>query len=818
MGRRGRTGTLDPARPAGRFAWLTGRASRREIVCPTCQSSNDAAVAKWCGHCGERLQPYLTAAVARTPMAGPDLRRIRAIAVPTFAVIVVLALAIPAALQGNGAVARGQSTRADGMRSGVLSTAAPAAPSEVVWEAQTRTPGLPDGALRASGVFATVVNNDQFEVLDLATGRVVRTVDLATTSLDLASSRSVNGLVLVASDTFTELQAFEPESGLARWTTPVSTTSPQIAAGALALGESIITQVGTSRLIRLSVNDGAVQWETDVAGALGVGVVRTLGTSPGWTTAVTVAPAGADLRAGSDVVTGGLVGVASSSGQVNWSVSLTADEALAPIAVSSASSPGEGWIVHAAFARGPNPLIVVRSRATGREQTTFPVAGTVLDLAIVGDVAVISSDVGGVVAFDAASGEELWALDVPAGPLTAVDSAGSFLIQSPEDDTLTVVTSAGVLGAEMRRVSPDIRPAVVGDVIAITTSTGEVAVRDLRGSVLWDRVLAVANVAALATDGDLVAINTESGTTVLDGRTGVQRTSVERRTDGIGYGVSGSVAISAGVVVASPMAATQNGQGLAAIRAETGIATWNMDGSQPPAIGPITLADGRAWVPVGQEIHGYDLLTGRRAYAELAGADRGPLVVTSMSIIATIAGPRCAGLERCPQSVVALSRGDRPAAGVPRDLQWSSDLPVCGPAAADDQRLLVPTSTGPAALDVLTGATLWRTTVRAPSCRPIAVAKRSAVQAGGTSVTAWSLDDGTQTWSVEIGETMATDPVIAGNEVVVATSDGNLIALDLATGDVLWQYRLPEPALVDPVIVGERWVILLRDGRVVGLR
>ncbi|MFT5223824.1 MAG: outer membrane protein assembly factor BamB, partial [Glaciecola sp.] len=515
MDRRGRTRKLDPARPARPFDWLTGRASRREIVCPACQSSNDAAVAKWCGHCGERLQPYLTPAVVRTPLVGPDLRRIRATVAPIFAVIIVLALAIPAALQGSGEVGRGQSARADAMRSGFLTTSAPPAPSGIVWEAQTRTPGLPGGALQASGAFATVVNNDQFEVLDLATGRVVRTVDLATTALDLASSRSVNGLLLVASDTLlTELQAFEPESGLARWTTPVSTSSPQIAEGALALGKSIITQVGTSRLIRLSVDDGAVQWETDVAGALGVGVVRTLGTSPDWTTAMTVAPAGANLRAGSDAVIGGLVGVSSSNGQVNWSVTLTADEALAPIAVSSASSSGKGWIVHAAFERGPNPLIVVRSRATGREQTTFPVAGTLLDLGIIGDVAVISSDVGGVVAFDAASGEELWTVDVPAGPLTAVDSAGSFLIQSLEDDTLTVVNSAGVVAAELRGVSPDVKPTVVGDVIAVTTSTGEVAVRDLRGSVLWDRVLAVANVAALATDGDLVAINTGSGTTV----------------------------------------------------------------------------------------------------------------------------------------------------------------------------------------------------------------------------------------------------------------------------------------------------------------
>lgn len=61
-------------------------------------------------------------------------------------------------------------------------------------------------------------------------------------------------------------------------------------------------------------------------------------------------------------------------------------------------------------------------------------------------------------------------------------------------------------------------------------------------------------------------------------------------------------------------------------------------------------------------------------------------------------------------------------------------------------------------------------------------------------------------------------PVLAGDRLVLASSEGDLIMLDPSTGDRIGERDLNDPVFIAPVIANETLVVLTDDGRLIALR
>ena len=61
-------------------------------------------------------------------------------------------------------------------------------------------------------------------------------------------------------------------------------------------------------------------------------------------------------------------------------------------------------------------------------------------------------------------------------------------------------------------------------------------------------------------------------------------------------------------------------------------------------------------------------------------------------------------------------------------------------------------------------------------------------------------------------------PVLAGDRLVLASSEGELVILDPATGDQIGERDLNDPVFIAPVIAEETLVVLTDDGRLIALR
>lgn len=730
--------------------------------------------------------------------------------------VLLLALVLPAALRGGAPAARGQSQRGDSARSGVVTDVAPAAPVGIAWEQTTSVPVVVPDWLVAGPELTTVAIGASLEVLDTTTGQLRRQVDLATTA-GLDRARPFGDLLVIPGATAEDdATGVDLATGEVRWVAPLADND---LATAIGLQGDVIAPERNRQVHRVRGTDGHRVWSTDLSQRLnGAGVLRLVNATPNRVLAVTVNPADAVPQPGAAGVEVGLAGIDAASGSVAWTSNLGVENAFAPIAMTARSTAGDGWLVHRSVSPGQEPLLVVRRLGSGQPVAEIPFAGNLLGLAVVADVVVVSATLSGVAGHDAASGRLLWTSDRLPGRLATGDDEVVVVLRAPGSGAVTIIGLDGGILADITDVQGDFPVSVAAGIVTIATDAGALAGRDVTGSRLWQRNLSAMDLASIATDGRLVAVNGQGGTVVLDGRNGRAVSSVARRVTPGGRGVAGSVVINDGSVVAVPIGPPETGLGLTGMVATSAVSRWNLDGDQPAVTGPLTLADDLAFLPVGVEIRGYDLVTGRRAFAEHAGIRRGPIAVAGDTLIAAAAAATCAGLESCPNAIIAIAR--RRAVGItqgPREVRWTSTVPACGPPAARDGTVLVPTASGPAALELATGATRWHANEQG-SCAPLAVGPQHAVQAVGTTIRAWSLDDGVVAWSVELGQTPTTQPVIAGNEVVVGTLDSDLLALDLDSGQIRWRHRLPVAALADPIVVDGHWVVLLRDGRVVGLR
>lgn len=790
----------------------------RPAPCPTCGVVNDLVVAKWCGHCGERLAALREVEVA-PEREGPDLDRLRRIAAGVFAGLVVLLLVVPALLRGSNGTQLGQTARGDGGRSGVVATRTPDAPTGIAWEQATLAPNVPTPRLALTDEHVTILGARAFATVERTTGRILQSVELATESLPYEDANVVGGVVLLGGDD-TPVQALDPVTGEQLWVLEGAFPAGFVRASAMADPNGLLhLPFGFTSVVVVDPATGEIQNVSDGWPA-GSGIHSAIAANEQSAAFLTVSPPGADLRPGVAAVTGGITVVGEQGGRVVWNIDLISDDALAPTAMSRSGT--RGWIAHLDSTRGPNPLVVVRDLLTGQEQTTVPISGELFGLGIVDDTLLVSAEASGVIGIDVRNGQEVFRSDLDPGPILVGPDDPVFAVGTVDGGPTTLLDTGGGVVTSI----PDVvgTPVLADGTFVSSSADGIVTARDLGGSPLWERPVLLPSVATLATDGDLVVVNGQNGTVVLDPETGERITAVERTASTVSRGIDGTVVLGDGIVVTTPLASDASGRSLTALDAQTGIARWNEDRQSPPVVGPLTGAAGRTWIPVDDEIHAYENSDGRRTFAEFArgsesvqASPRGPLTLVDGMVVATPRDEVCVAADDCPDAVIAIEQ-ERELPGGPREVRWVSSVPACGAAAAGrDGGLFVPTRRGIASLDVLDGSTLWVQREFA-TCDTLAVGPRAVVQAAGTRLLALDPVTGDRLWTTDLEQLPATAPVIAGDELVVGMLDGSLLGFDLETGAVRWQFGLPAPALTEPVVVDGSWVVLLRDGRVLRLR
>ncbi|MDD1650490.1 MAG: outer membrane protein assembly factor BamB [Methylococcaceae bacterium] len=84
-------------------------------------------------------------------------------------------------------------------------------------------------------------------------------------------------------------------------------------------------------------------------------------------------------------------------------------------------------------------------------------------------------------------------------------------------------------------------------------------------------------------------------------------------------------------------------------------------------------------------------------------------------------------------------------------------------------------------------------------------------------VEAHSRQNGDQQWEVETGLELSAGPVVAGDKLLLGTSNAELVALSLADGALLWKRALSSEILALPRVSRNVIVVRTSDGRLAGL-
>ncbi|MFP5308879.1 MAG: PQQ-binding-like beta-propeller repeat protein [Actinomycetes bacterium] len=417
-----------------------------------------------------------------------------------------------------------------------------------------------------------------------------------------------------------------------------------------------------------------------------------------------------------------------------------------------------------------------------------------------GDVRVLEPDTGAVRWTLAAS-----AID-PERTLTAppmLRSTGRVLQVSAPG---TVVVVDGLTGDVTNRavLAPDERRLLSADAsIARFAADGTLTVTTADGRERFTTTPVLPAAPAPAVRDGRVAVATREGVAVLDLTTG-QR--IWENASFLGsrahHGALRQPAVTDDQVVLSPPDAEPHlSGGLVGFEVDTGILVWRRE-DDVPVRGELTLDRDLVFLPVDRELHGYEADAGRRGLAARAGGRRVAVAAGGGLLVATTPGSD-------DGVVSAVLRADRSRA-------WTVQRPVCSPPAVRGGRVVVGAPDGVAALDLATGAEVWRADV-APVCAPPAVDDEVVVvTTGPAQLTGLGAADGSARWQASLPAPAVGAPVLAGRTAVVSLLDGTLVGVDTTAGALLWQRDLPAVPAGPPTVTDTGAVLVtLRDGRVV---
>lgn len=742
------------------------------------------------------------------PPDGPDdpavpvpLRPARARRVAVLAVTVVVLAGLVAWPRPDAVPdPRGDTARGDAARTGVVSQTSLPPPVRVRWSHHVGT---------VAGLTVVAAGDDvvvEHRPDGLLAVREADSGDVRWLRRDGAAGTTLTaGDVVAQQDHATgTVRAYDLASGQLRWELPAPVGGLPLAA--LPDGALLLRAGGPDTLTAVDAATGEARWRLDLRDRLGASLVRTSVGADGivlWATT----PFGLD--AGSPSAGHLAVRVDPTDGRVVWvqeDLPLGGHLPWNPILLAG----------DVAVVAGPRSVHTIDHR--GRRGHELYAGPPLRAAAATDGLVVLDLGAEGLQAVDVRTGEPRWRrADLGAGALVGTP-AGVLVVRGA---TTTVLdgrdgTTVAVLDAP---VDADVGPEPSGLLAAAGDTRATVVDHRTGRRSTWPLLRSPLDPAALA-DGRLY-LGRPDGIEVRDlddGEVVWSFGELDASFRHVGATPVRTPAVAGPTVVVSPGGSPGGGgHGLVALERTGGVLAWDRHGDAPAVRGPLTLADDVVYVPVGDEVHGYDVATGRRAFAAVAGTPRGPLVVSPSRVIG---GPARTGAVGLPagasgggsaSEAVAILRRDRSVA-------WRAPLDPCsGPALGDDV-VVWGTSTGVTALAETTGERRWERPTALPVCLdPVVLGDLVVVVEDPATVRGLARTSGDERWTTTLNAPVVASPVAAGDTLLVPTLDGRLVGLDAGDGTRRWTHPLGSPAAASPTVAGDRIVVLLVDGRLVAL-
>ncbi|MCE2501386.1 MAG: PQQ-binding-like beta-propeller repeat protein [Dehalococcoidia bacterium] len=329
--------------------------------------------------------------------------------------------------------------------------------------------------------------------------------------------------------------------------------------------------------------------------------------------------------------------------------------------------------------------------------------------------------------------------------------------------------------------------AIVGDAVFITTEDGIAAALSTEsGEILWSYDVEAPSDSAPAVAGDTVYLGSRNHRILALG----QQDGQLRWERNLGNIVLGSAIVVDGTVYIG----STNGD-LEALDAATGETRWSVPTSGWVVGHPATDGSVVAVTSLGERFITIDAETGRRRLVFFSGTPvvGGPIIADGRAYFVTNRGGVWA------MDTAAVSRPFSRFAYVAKFnfFYW---------------RLLKtpPQQTGTAWVASAQGRVKYS---------PTYADGRLFVVNEDNKVTAFDDAGGDELWETQLAEEVITEPMAAGDVLILGTVDGALIALNTSDGTEAWRHTLAGSWLsATPVVSGETLYVPTADGRLLALR
>ncbi|MBF0285885.1 MAG: outer membrane protein assembly factor BamB [Magnetococcales bacterium] len=279
--------------------------------------------------------------------------------------------------------------------------------------------------------------------------------------------------------------------------------------------------------------------------------------------------------------------------------------------------------------------------------------------------------------------------------------------------------------------------------------------------------------------GDVYVASHQGAVTRIDRQTGSRAWNVE-----IGRGIEGGVAVDGELVFAG----TTDGQ-LVALKKEDGSVAWRAPLTTVATSAPAAAAGRVIVVSLDNRAHCFDARTGKRLWSHAATPEA--LVLMGAGAPTVVGSAVLVGYSTGEVFALALEDGRR---------LWSDNLTTLSASRSE--------------LDMLQDV----------DARIVVDGKRAYAVNHQGRLTAFNVNGG-RIWERPLSALRT--PLILGDRIIAADTEGNLQAVSAADGTPLWKVRLTSGLLAAPVewngkIVaaddeGRLYTVSPRDGKVVGL-
>jgi outer membrane protein assembly factor BamB len=250
--------------------------------------------------------------------------------------------------------------------------------------------------------------------------------------------------------------------------------------------------------------------------------------------------------------------------------------------------------------------------------------------------------------------------------------------------------------------------------------------------------------------------------------------------------------------------------GLLSLFADTGIVDWARDDDRVVPRGTPVVDRDVIVLPVGSQLLGFDRATGRRALVVETTIARSDVAADDGWLVAVDA-PRDRG---------DLWVGRRAT----RDIVFRAPIRTCAPPVLHDDLVIVVDDLGDiVARRLEDGDQPWGERARGSACRPLAIAGAVLVAVvDDRELLAVTLADGETAWRLELPAPAAGAPVVAGDQVLVPTLAGEVVAYDVvgtaAPTAPAWRVAVDGVPAGAAAVDGDTVLVLTRAGELVALR